>query len=97
MIKLLPPQPRRQRKPRISTSGNKEPDTSTGTGSEERFEMIKELLQKVLEEAKQLPGVTTSVEHQCTEQEVSLDGKFKDSVLQQTISLLESFEQLREF
>jgi hypothetical protein len=95
--KLLPPPPKRRREPRVGTSGSREPNTSTSTGSEERFERIKELLEKVLDEAKQLPGVTTRAEHQCSEQEERLDQKSKNSVVQQTMSLIEAVEQHREF
>ena len=54
-------------------------------------------MQKVLDEAKQLPGITTRAEHQCSEQEERLDQKSKNSVMQRTMSLIEVVEQLREF
>ena len=75
MTKLLPPPPKRRREPRVGTSGSRESNTSTSTGAEERFERINKFLKKVLDEAKRLPGVTTRVQHQCSEQEERLDQK----------------------
>ena len=96
--KLLPPPPKRRREPRVGTSGSREPNKSISTGPEERFQRIKKLLEKVLHEAEQLPAVTTNrAEHQCNEKEERLDEKNKNSVVQQTIALMDSLEQLRQF
>ena len=55
------------------------------------------MLENVLDEAKQLPGVTTRAEHLCSEQEERLDQKSKKSVVQQTMFLIEAVKQHREF
>ena len=54
-------------------------------------------MQKVLHEAEQIPAVTTRAEHQCNEKEKILDEKNKNLVVQQTIALMDSLEQLRQF
>ena len=95
--KLLPPPPKRRREPRIGTSGSTEPNKNISTGPEERFQRIYKLLEKVLHEAEQLPAVTTRAKHQCNEKEEILDEKNKDKVVQQTIALMDSLEQLRQF
>ena len=95
--KLLPPPPKRRREPRIGTSGSTEPNKSISTGPEERFQRINKLLEKVLHEAEQLPAVTTRAKHRCNEKEEILDEKNKDKVVQQTIALMDSLEQLRQF
>ena len=51
----------------------------------------------MLDEIERLPGVTTRDKHQCSEQEERFDQKSKNSVVQQTMSLIEAVEQLREF
>ena len=73
--KLLPPPPKRRREPRVGTSGSREPNKSINTGAEERFQRINKLLEKVLDEAQQLPAVTTRAENQCIEKEKILDEK----------------------
>ena len=95
--KLLPPPPKRRREPRVGTSGSREPNKSISTGPEERFQRIKKLLEKVLHEAEQLPAVTTRAKHRCNEKEEILDEKNKEKVVQQTIALMDSLEQLRQF
>ena len=85
--KLLPPPPKHQREPHIGTSGSTEPNKSISTGPEERFQRINKLLEKVLHEAEQLPAVTTRAKHRYN----------KDKVVQQTIALMDSLEQLRQF
>ena len=95
--KLLPPPPKRRREPRVGTSGSREPNKSISTGAEERFQRINKLLEKVLHEAEQIPAVTTRAEHQCNEKEKILDEKNKNLVVQQTIALMDSLEQLRQF
>ena len=95
--KLLPPPPKRRREPRIGTSGSTEPNKNISTGPEERFQRINKLLEKVLHEAEQIPAVTTRAEHQCNEKEKILDEKNKNLVVQQTIALMDSLEQLRQF
>ena len=95
--KLLPPPPKRRREPRVGTSGSREPNKSISTGAEERFQRIKKLLEKVLHEAEQLPAVTTRAKHRCNEKEEILDEKNKNLVVQQTIALMDSLEQLRQF
>ena len=95
--KLLPPPPKRRREPRVGTSGSREPNKSISTGAEERFQRINKLLEKVLHEAEQLPAVTTRAKHRCNEKEEILDEKNKDKVVQQTIALMDSLEQLRQF
>ena len=95
--KLLPPPPKRRREPRVGTSGSREPNKSISTGAEERFQRINKLLEKVLHEAEQIPAVTTRAKHRCNEKEEILDEKNKDKVVQQTIALMDSLEQLRQF
>ena len=94
--KLLPPPPKRRREPRVGTSRSREPNKSISTGAEERFQRINKLLEKVLHEAEQIPAVTTRAEHQCNKEKL-LDEKNKNLVVQQTIALMDSLEQLRQF
>ena len=95
--KLLPPPPKRRREPRVGTSGSREPNKSISTGAEERFQRINKLLQKLLHEAEQIPSVTTRAENQCNKKEKILHEKNKNLVTQQTIALMDSLEQLRQF
>ena len=95
--KLLPPPTKRQDEAHVSTSGSKEPVTGTSTGSYEIFGRIEEMLKQVLDETKQIPGITTRAGHQCSEQEEELDENMKNSVVQQTTALIDSLEQLRKF
>ena len=55
------------------------------------------MLKQVLDETKQIPRITTSAGHQCSEKEEKLDEKMKNSVVQQTIALMDYYEQIREF
>ena len=95
--KLLPPPTKRQDEAHVSTSGSKEPVTGTSTGSYEIFGRIEEMLKQVLDETKQIPGITTRAGHQCSEQEKELDERMKKTVVQQTTTMIDSLEQLREF
>ena len=54
------------------------------------------MLKQVLDETKQIPGITTRAGHQCSEQEKELDERMKKTVVQQTTTMIDSLEQLRE-
>ena len=88
--KLLPPPTKRQDEAHVSTSGSKEPITGTSTGSDEKIGRIEEMLKQVLDKTKQIPGITTRAGHQCSKQEEELDERMKNSVVQQTMDLMDS-------
>ena len=95
--KLLPPPTKRQDEAHVSPSGSKEPVTGTSTGSYEIFGRIEQMLKQVLDETKQIPGITTRAGHQCSKQEKELDESMRNTVVRQTTAVIDSLEQLREF
>ena len=55
------------------------------------------MLKQVLDETKQIPGITTRAGHQCNKQEKELYESMRNTVVQQTTAVIDSLEQLREF
>ena len=55
------------------------------------------MLKQVLDETKQIPGITTRVGHQCSKQEKELDESMRNTVERQTKVVIDSLKQLREF